>query len=323
MLDLNDLQYFVLVIDHGGFAPTARALGIPKSNLSRRIGLLEKRLGVRLIVRNTRNFKATEVGQNYYLHCRAMLAAAEAAEESVALTHREPAGLLRLTCPIALLDESVGAMLTRFMAEHPRIKVHMEASNRHVDVVAEGVDIALRVRVPPFQDSDLVIRELSRRAQRLVASPELLERLGRPQSAQDLARFPSAHHGQPLRDYAWTLLSEDGARSVLRHSPSLVANDMPMLRQAALDGVGIVQLPTVQIREELERGRLVDVLPGWRPATEVVHAVLPTRRGMLPAARILLDFLAERFRQLGDEPRAGVARPGPFVGISSPDKDSQ
>ncbi|MBJ7309329.1 LysR substrate-binding domain-containing protein [Rugamonas sp. CCM 8940] len=300
MLDLNDLQYFVLVIDHGGFNPTARALGIPKSNLSRRIAQLEARLGVRLIVRNTRSFKATEVGQNYYTHCRAMLAAAHAAEQCVIMSSSEPAGLLRLTCPIALLKECVGLMVTQFMAEYPRVEIHLEASNRSVDVVAEGVDIALRVRVPPFQDSDLITRELSQRVQRLVASPELLKRFGAPESPEDLARFPSAHHGRVMRDYSWTLLHEDGGSHTVAHRPSLVVNDLPMLRLAALRGVGVVQLPSAQVHFDLAQRQLVEVLPGWAPKTEVIHAVLPTRRGMLPATRLLLDFLAERFRLLDD-----------------------
>lgn len=300
MLDLNALQYFVLVIDHGGFNPTSRALGIPKSNLSRRIALLEKRLGVRLIVRNTRNFKLTEVGMHYYQHCRAMLAAAAAAEESVAMASNEPSGLLRVTCPTALLEECVGRMVTEFMAQCPSVEVHLEAINRVVDVVAEGVDIALRVRVPPFQDSDLVTRELSQRVQRLVASPELLKHYGAPESPADLLRFPSAHHGKPMHDYSWSLHHADGASQTVRHSPRLVVNDLRMLRLAALKGVCVVQLPSAQVHGDLAQHELVEVLPGWAPKTEVIHAVMPTRRGMLPATRSLIDFLAERFALLDD-----------------------
>lgn len=300
MLDLNALQYFVLVIDHGGFNPTARALGIPKSNLSRRIAMLEKRLGVRLIVRNTRNFKPTEVGMHYYQHCRAMLAAAAAAEESVAMASNEPSGLLRVTCPTALLEECVGRMVTEFMVQCPTVEVHLEAINRVVDVVAEGVDIALRVRVPPFQDSELVTRELSQRVQRLVASPELLKLYGAPESPDDLARFPSAHHGKPMHDYSWSLHRADGASQTVRHSPRLVVNDLRMLRQAALKGVCVVQLPSAQVHADLAQHELVEVLPGWAPKTEVIHAVMPTRRGMLPATRSLIDFLAERFALLDD-----------------------
>ncbi|WP_342705530.1 LysR substrate-binding domain-containing protein [Burkholderia arboris] len=300
MIDLNDLHYFVLVIDHGGFAPTARALGIPKTNLCRRIALLEKRLGVRLIVRNTRNFKPTEIGQSYYTHCRAMLAAANSAEDVVAMTRNEPTGLLRVTCPIALLEECVGSMVTQFMAEHPRVEVQLEATNRRVDVVAEGIDIALRVRVRPFENSDLITRELSQRVQRLVASPLLLDRYGAPKSLVDLARFPTAYHGNPQRDYEWALFHEDGTSQVIRHRPRVVTNDLRMLRLAALRSVALVQLPTAQVFHDLSDGLLVEVLPEWAPRTEVIHAVLPTRRGMLPSTRLLLDFFTERFRLLDD-----------------------
>lgn len=318
MLDLNDLQYFVMVIDHGGFNPTARALGIPKSSLSRRIALLEERLGVRLIVRNTRSFKATEVGQNYYTHCRAMLSAAAAAEESVAMSSNEPAGLLRLTCPIALLEECVGLMIVQFMLQYPRVEVQLEASNRSVDVVAEGVDIALRVRVPPFEDSDLISRELSQRVQRLVASPDLLQRLGAPTTPEDLARFPSAHHGKVQRDYSWTLHHQSGASSTVRHRPRLAVNDMRMLRLAALRGLGIVQLPSAQVHDDLAQRQLIEVLPGWAPKTEVIYAVMPTRRGMLPATRLLVDFLAERFMLLDDPFRGPTGGAACQIGPSSP-----
>ncbi|WP_374581369.1 LysR substrate-binding domain-containing protein [Pseudoduganella sp.] len=310
MLDLNDLQYFVMVIDNGGFNPTARALGIPKSSLSRRIALLEERLGVRLIVRNTRSFKATEVGQTYYTHCRAMLAAATAAEESIAMSSNEPAGLLRLTCPIALLEECVGLMVTQFMVQYPRVEVQLEATNRVVDVVAEGVDIALRVRVPPVEDSDLISRALSQRVQRLVASPDLLQRLGTPASPDDLARFPSAYHGRMQRDYSWTLYHQGGAIRTVQHRPRLAVNDMHMLRRAALSGIGIVQLPSAQVHHDLAQRQLVEVLPGWAPKTEVVYAVMPTRRGMLPATRLLVDFLAERFSLLDDPFRGPVRETG-------------
>src|SRR5689334_9933859 len=115
MRDLNDLYYFTQVVDHGGFAPAGRALGMPKSKLSRRIALLEERLGTRLVLRSTRRFSVTELGQTYYAHCRAMLVEADAADEAIALTHSEPRGIVRMTCPVALLDARIGDMLAAFM----------------------------------------------------------------------------------------------------------------------------------------------------------------------------------------------------------------
>lgn len=180
MQDLNDFAWFVQVVDHGGFAAAGRALDQPKSKLSRRIAQLEARLGVRLIHRTTRHFTVTEVGQTFYQHCKAMLIEAEAAQDAVATLQSEPRGTVRIVCPVTLLHVHVGPMLARFMVRYPGINVQLEATNRRVDVVAEGVDVAIRVRPRPFEDSDLVMRVLADRGHRLVASPELVARMGKP-----------------------------------------------------------------------------------------------------------------------------------------------
>lgn len=180
MQDLNDLAWFVKVVEHGGFAAAGRALDEPKSKLSRRIAQLEERLGVRLIQRTTRQFTVTEVGQTFYQHCKAMLVEAEAAEEAVAALQAEPRGIVRITCPVTLLHVYVGPMLARFLARYPGINLQLEATNRRVDPVAEGIDVAIRVRPHPFDDSDLVLRVLTDRGHCLVAGRQLVERLGAP-----------------------------------------------------------------------------------------------------------------------------------------------
>lgn len=174
MRDLNDLFFFAEVVEHGGFAPAGRALGIPKSKLSRRVAALEERLGVRLIQRSTRRFSVTEIGQEYYRHCRAMLVEADAAEELIARNQVEPQGTIRMSCASAVLYTMMGDMVARFMAQCPRIKVQLEVTNRAVDLIREGYDLALRVRFPPLEDSDLVMKVLAISTQRLVASPRLL-----------------------------------------------------------------------------------------------------------------------------------------------------
>lgn len=299
--DLNPLYYFALVVEHGGFAPAGRALGIPKSKLSRHIALLEERLGAQLLLRSTRSFAVTELGKRYYEHCRAMLTEAAAAEESVALTHSEPCGVVRLSCPVALLAARVGPMLAAFMARHPQVSLQVDETNRRVDVVAEGLDLAIRVRPPPLQDSELVLRQLAERHQCLVASPALLERMGQPLGPMDLARWPSLDMGQPQDSHRWVLLGPNQDRAEVRHQPRLVTQSMLALRDAALAGVGVVQLPNMFIRSELARGSLVQVLPGWAPRGEVIHAVYASRRGQLPAVRALLDFLAQQFQALAED----------------------
>ena len=301
MQDLNDLYYYVRVVDHGGFAPAGRALGVPKSKLSRRIALLEQRLGVRLVQRSTRRFSVTEIGQSYYAHCKAMVVEAEAAQEAIDLTRAEPCGIVRITCPVALLDARVGAMLAQFMAQNPRVEVHLEATNRRVDVVSEAVDVAIRVRPPPLQDSDLAMRVLAERGQYLVASPSLLERLGTPQLPADLTGLPSLDHGSAQQDHVWNLLGPDGAQATIHHHPRLVSSGMLALRDAALSGVGVVQLPSMLVRHALSRGELVRLLPQWAPRRQIVHAVFASRRGLLPSVRALIDFLADRFEKLDED----------------------
>lgn len=301
MLDLNDLRYFVHVVDHGGFAPAGRALGMPKSKLSRRIALLEERLGVQLVLRSTRRFSVTEIGQTFYGHCRAMLVEAEAAAEAIELTRAEPRGIVRLTCPVALLDARVGDMLVEFMTMYPQVDVHLEATNRRVDVISEGIDIAIRVRPPPLQDSELVMRVLADRGQCLVASPALLARVGTPVVPADLVMLPSLDLGIPQNEHAWQLQGPDGASATIHHRPRLITRGMKTLCSAAIAGIGVVQLPRMLIRDAVAHGDLVQVLPDWTPRREIIHAVFASRRGQLPSVRALIDHLAERFQALDED----------------------
>lgn len=301
MQDLNDLYYFVQVVDHQGFAPAGRALGVPKSKLSRRIAMLEERLGVRLIQRSTRRFSVTEIGQQYYGHCRAMLVEAEAAQEAIDLTRSEPCGIVRVTCPITLLDANVGAMVADFMIDNPGVTVHLEATNRRVDVIGEGIDVAIRARAPPLEDSDLVMRVLAERTWCLVASPALLAGRTLPLMPVDFTGLPSVDLGPPQPQHVWSLRGPEGASVAIPHQPRLVTDDMNALRVAAVRGVGIAQLPTMVVSDALKQGTLVKIAPEWASRSGIVHAVFPSRRGLLPSVRSLIDYLALRFEQSVEE----------------------
>lgn len=299
MLDLNDLRFFVDVVEHNGFAAAARKLDIPRSRLSRRIGLLEESLGVRLIQRSTRQFVITEVGQEFYRHCLAMMVEAEAAQEAIARMRAEPQGIVRVSCPPSIIYFQVGAMIARFMAAHPKVQIHLEGTNRRVDVIREGFDLAIRVRFPPLDDGDLVIRKLADSNQRLVASPALLEGcFSRPFVPADLATMPSLAWGPSQADHEWCLDGPDGSTAAIPHKPRLVTEDMVALRHATLDGIGVCQFPTMVVREDLEAGRLVDILPQWAPRAGIIHVAFPSRRGLLPSVRTLLDFLAAEYGTL-------------------------
>lgn len=298
MRDLNDLYFFVQAVDHGGFAPAARSLGMPKSRLGRRIAMLEERLGVRLVQRTTRRFAVTEVGQEYYRHCVAMLVEADVADNAIALLRSEPRGLVKVSCPSALVYFHVGDMLGRFMAANPQVEIHLECTNRRVDVIREGFDVALRARFPPLEDSDLVMKVLGNSRHRLIASPRLFEKHTGPRVPTDLSALPSVDLGPPRGEHVWSLDGPDGAHARVPHRPRMVVDDMVALCFGARNGVGIAQLPTMMIGDELSRGSLIDVLPDWAPKSRIVHAVFPSRRGLLPSVRAVLDHLAAEYAAL-------------------------
>lgn len=301
--DLNDLYFFAQVVEHQGFASAARVLGMPRSRLSRRLALLEERLGVRLVQRSTRRFAVTEIGREYYRHCVAMLVEAEAAQEAIDRIRAAPQGVVRVACPSAVLYFQVGAMIARFLAAHPKVEVQLESTNRRVDVIREGFDIAIRVRFPPLDESELVMKVLAESRQRLVAAPGLLQNFDRPLVPADVGDLPSLSWGGPHQYHEWRLSGPDGAEASIRHRPRFVTEDMVALRHAAIAGVGMAQMPTMVIVEDLRAGRLVDVLPDWAPRAGVIHAVFPSRRGLLPSVRALLDFLAAEYAQLDQDSR--------------------
>lgn len=296
MDDLNDLYYFVKVVEHGGFTQAGRALDVPKSTLSRRIAALEAKYDVRLLQRTTRHFTVTETGREFHERCLAVLVEADAAREVIERRHAEPRGIVRVSCPTALLEYRVSELVARFMAIHPQVQVHLEATNRRVDLLSEGFDLALRVRFPPLEDSDLVMRVLADSPQRLVAAPHWLDGRAPLSDPAGLAGAPSLDWG-PARHHVWQLVGPNGEHAQLRHHPRFVTDDMHALRDAAIHGVGIVQLPCMVVEDDLRDGTLVDVLPGWAPKGGVVHAVFPSRRGLLPRVRLLIDFLAEHIRR--------------------------
>lgn len=292
---MNDFYFFVKAVEYGGFSPAGRALGIPKSKLSRRIAALEESLGVTLIYRSTRQFNVTEIGSTFLSHCKAMLVEAEAAQEAVEFVHAEPCGTIKVTCPIALLHVHIGPALAEFMSKYPKVNVHLEASNRRVDLVAEGVDVAIRVRPAPLENSELILKVFSERGICLLASPALVEQYSMPSDPSELSAWPSLGLGEPQHHYNWKLYSKNGGEVIVPHHPRYVTTDMIALRHAAIKGIGVVQLPSLMVTDQLKNGSLIHLLPNWQPERDIIHAVYPSRRGLLPAVRAFVDFLAQYY----------------------------
>jgi len=293
MQDLNDMLYFAEVAERGGFAAAGRALGIPKSRLSRRLAELEAHLGVRLLNRTTRSLSLTEVGQAYLRHCLALREAAQAAQETVEQVYSEPRGTVRLACPVTLAQSVVGELLPDFLARHPAVRVEMQVGNRVVNVVEEGVDIALRVRSQLDEAGSLVVKRLGEGVQWLVASPAQLARQGQPATLAQLQDMDTLAMSAADGRASLVLHGPGGRQETLHFSPRYVADDLLTLRFAALAGTGLCWLPDYLCAADIAAGRLLRVLPGWAPARGIVHAVFASRRGLAPAVRSLLDFLGE------------------------------
>jgi DNA-binding transcriptional LysR family regulator len=291
--DLNNLYFFAKVVDFGSYTAAAKALGLQTSKLSRRIAALETELGVRLLNRTTRRLSLTEAGKTFYRHCLALLDEAQAAKDAMSRILASPQGLVRISCPTGLLQGGVADILAGFLAKHPRVRVALDATNRRVDVVDEGLDIAMRVRKPPLEDSDLVMRAFGPDEMILVASPELIAAHGEPQTLEDIGRMPTLSMAGAGERSTWRFLGMDGELAELTHAPRLRTDDLFTLRRAALLGIGAVLVPRLVVAKDLQRGALIRLLPSLKAHTGLMHAIFPSRRGMVPAVRSLLDSLSE------------------------------
>ncbi len=296
MQDLNDFYYFAEVVAHGGFAAASRALNIPKSKLSRRIAQLERRLEARLIERSTRRFRVTEVGQAFYERCRTVLVDAESAEAVVAEARGEAQGLVRFSCPVGLV-EPIQPVISAYLKDHAKVRLQMLATNKVVDLIEEEIDVALRARTTPETDASLIMRTLATTHAILVASPELAATIPPDADIADMTMAPTLSIVGGVADGAWTLVGPDGEVRRIRHTPRLSCGELTSVRSAAVDGLGVALLPERLCRTELAEGRLVQVFAPWRSPEGAVYLVFTGRRGLPPAVRIFIDYLARFFRE--------------------------
>ena len=302
MQDLNDMVFFAEVAERGGFTAASKALGVPKSRLSRRVADLEGTLGVQLLQRSTRRLSLTPAGEVYLRHCVEMRDAAQAAAEAVSQVQTEPRGTVRISCPVTLAQASVGPLMPIFMRRFPLVRVEMRVINRPVDPVEDGIDIALRVRTAVEDSATLAARRFGVSRGVLVISAERMAHQGQIKGPEDLMRIDtvgmSAGEGRAMLP----LHGPDGQLHHVPHQPRYVADDLLALKSAIVGGIGAGMLPDYMCRHELDRGELVELLPGWTPPAGIVHAMFAPRRAQVPAVRHLIDFLAAHLD--GDEPHA-------------------
>ncbi len=293
-MDLNDLRYFALIVEHGGFSAAERQAHITKSKLSRRIALLEDRLGVRLLQRSTRKLTLTDAGRAFYQHCAAMVVEADAARLAVEQLRSEPAGTVRLTCPSAMAQFYVTGIVADFMRLYPKVRVALDANDRLVNLLEDGFDIALRPLDLGLTEPGLIARRVASGRLVLTASPAYAKT--RP-LLEDPAQLSQHDTIGALRDgpeQSWTLTCGDGRTLKVPHRPRFLGTDYNVQYEAARGGVGVAFLPLRVVWRGLKDGSLLHIAQDWGTPEQGIHVVFPSRRGMLPAVRALIDYLAER-----------------------------
>ncbi len=284
----HEMQILVTVVECGSFTAAALALDLPKSSVSRRLTGLEERLGIRLLHRTTRSLRLTTAGEMYYETASRLLRELEELETAVAGFSEEPRGLLRMTCP-AGFGAANAELFARFARENPRVRLSIEETDRFVDLVAEGFDLAFRGGRAP--DASLSGFQLLTSERVLVASPEYVERKGRPVKLKDLSEHDllvlSARHKD-----TWALRS--GKRQVKHELVAVLAtNNLRTLQEAIEHGMGIGLLPLVNAGPAIEDGRLVHILPEWTASAATMWAIYPSGRGLASSLRAFLDLLKE------------------------------
>jgi DNA-binding transcriptional LysR family regulator len=305
MLNLNDLQFFVHVVDCGGFTAAARRLGSPKSTLSKRVAALEAQLGVQLLYRTSRSLTLTDVGRGFMEHARAALIEAEAAEAVVQQRLAEPSGTVRLTAAVPVAQFYLANHLPDLARAYPALQLRVHASDRFVDLVQEGYDIAVRSHMGPLPDSGLVQRQAAVEAMWLVAAPAYLAARGVPGRPHALREHDGLLVANPQPP--WQLRHDAGETALALPRTRLVADETIVLLRAAEAGLGIARLPSEVCRAALATGTLARVLPQWTAGSVATTLLMPERRSRLPGVRAVVDFLLQK---LGPDTSPSLAPAG-------------
>jgi len=292
MLDLNDIYYFVQVVDRKSITAAARALSVPKSTIGHRIQQLEAALDARLINRTSRQFAVTDIGAEFYVHAALMLRNAEAAENAVKRRMIEPGGLIRISVALATAQFAMGDLLAEFGRRFPKVRILQQASDDEVDIVAEGFDLAVRAHTAPLPDSQLIQRPLAPVPWMLFCGSSYAEHSGLPSTPEELSERPALFMVRGGLPCQWNLRHASQQSCTVRLEPRLMTDCMATLKQSAKMGLGIVALPGYVCRDEVRAGGLVRVLPEWTAEEATMTALVPHRQGLLPSVRALLDFLA-------------------------------
>lgn len=290
-IDLNDIRLLMQVVESGSYTAASRATGVPKSTISQRIAALECAVGTGLLRRTSRSFSLTEAGALLLPHARAIDDLSRKIEQALFDQGPDLAGTLRLSCSIVIAQFTLASLIPRFLAQHGRAVIRVEASNRIVDLIGEGFDMALRGHVGPLKDSTLLQRVVARTPWSLAASPAWIEALGMPLTPNELRPDHALCFSADPGYTDWRLSAGD-QKAVIALSPRLVSDDMVTLRLSAIAGAGVACLPVYVIAGALRAGQLVRVLPDWSPTPSSISVITPPKAQSSRLARAFSDFLA-------------------------------
>jgi DNA-binding transcriptional LysR family regulator len=305
---INLMSTFVAVVDAGSFSEAGRRLDQPKSAISRRIEQLEKRLSVRLLQRSTRAVRPTDLGREYYERCVRILAEIEDAEQLLRGDQSRPAGKLRVQLPIELGMHVFARLMVEFVRDNPDVSIDFELSNQHVSMIDAQYDLAIRIGTMP--DSSLISRKILSIKRRFFASPGYLERFGEPASIDDLARHSCLKFHTDYQTGVWVATHATKGKAVFHPSGAVTANNMTVLREAAICGLGIAVLSSLFCREAVDAGQLREVLADWTPEDAEVFVLYPSRQHLSMKVKGFLSLLDRRL----DDIEAWMTAPLPLLG---------
>jgi DNA-binding transcriptional LysR family regulator len=283
----DGISEFVYVAENESFTLASKRMAISTAQVSRQISALEKRLNIKLFYRTTRKVSLTEEGRVFYQHCRSVLDGLDAAERAITNLQSKPQGKIKLTAPVTYGEKQVLPLVNNFMKQYNDVEVSAYLSNRQIDIVDEGYDLA--IRLGKLSDSTMMAKKLGKRTNYVCASPSYLEKQGIPHSISELNK-----HSCLLGTNDHWHFRETGREKSIRVTGRLRYNNGYSLTDAALKGLGIVQLPDYYVQQHIQRGELVTLLDSYRAPDEGIWAVYPQNRHLSPKIRLLVDYLAEQ-----------------------------
>ena len=300
MHSFDDYYYFYLVVKHGSFSAASEASAITKSKLSRRILDLEAQFNVTLIQRSTRHFKVTPLGQEFFEACRQIIEQADEAQSILTRQKNEPQGLIKISCPPVMMKHQIRPLLSHFLKKYPKVQIELQLNSQRIDVLQDDIDLAIRTNFTTNEDSSIIVRDVVRTTHCLVASPELLK--GHTiEHITELSDYPSIVLGTQKQQHFWYLHNLKTQEDIhIPLIPRIKSNDLLGAYFAAVDGLGIADLPFLTVQQDLASGKLIHLLPDWCSNIGTVQIVYAARKGQPMVMETLIEYLVKNIRTYAD-----------------------